>query len=266
MNNTAFSIDRAHVKQQFDAYAGRYDLTDVKIKLKWEHTYYVADNCERIARSLALSEEEADLAWLLGMFHDIGRFEQVRRYHTFRDKLSVNHAELSADLLFQENLVDIFLTACETEQRSLMDIAIRCHNRYRLPEELTDRERMFAGILRDADKIDILRVNCQTPRTEIYDLPEEEFLYSDMTDEVYAAVSSCREVDRQYSKTGIDFIMGHVGFVFGLVYPESKVIIAEQGFLAQLLAFESRNPRTQERLVCVRETVQRYLNTSQTEG
>ncbi len=257
---STLSVDRAHVKAQFDEYAGRYDLSDVKIKLKWEHTCYVAQHCDRIARSLSLPEADVDLAWLLGMFHDIGRFEQVRRYHTFQDKVSVNHAELSADLLFTEGLVDSFLPEQSRTLYRLMDTAIRYHNRYRLPEDLSERERLFANILRDADKVDILRVNCQTPRTEIYDLPEEAFRESDMTDEVYAAVSSCREVDRQYSRTGIDFIMGHVGFVYGLVFPESRKIIAEQGYLEQLLQIESTNPRTRERLAVVRETVKRYIS------
>ncbi len=260
MADSAASIDRKHIKEQFDRYAGGYDLTDVKIRLKWEHTYYVAENSERIACSLSLTNADADLAWLLGMFHDIGRFEQIRRYHTFQDKVSVDHAQLSADLLFKDDLAETFLPDGGGEHRSLMDIAIRCHNRYRLPEGLSDREKMFAHILRDADKIDILRVNCQTPRTEIYDLPEEEFLYSAMTDEVYEAVVNGREVDRRYSKSGIDFIMGHVAFVFGLVYPESIKIMAEQGYLAKLLAFESQNPETQIRMERIRQRVEDFID------
>ena len=72
-------IDREHVKNTFRKYTNAYDSTNVKVKLKIEHTYRVAELCERIALSENLPIEEVELAWLLGMLHDVGRFEQVRR-------------------------------------------------------------------------------------------------------------------------------------------------------------------------------------------
>ena len=36
------------------------------------------------------------------MLHDIGRFEQIKRYGTFNDSKSVDHGEFGADLLFKE--------------------------------------------------------------------------------------------------------------------------------------------------------------------
>ena len=93
-------IDRQRVKEQFASYTRNYDPTDPKIALKIAHTYRVADHCEEIARSLGMNDEDIEIAWLLGMLHDIGRFEQVKRYGTFYDNQSVDHAEFGADLLF----------------------------------------------------------------------------------------------------------------------------------------------------------------------
>ena len=42
------------------------------------------------------------------MLHDIGRFEQIRRFGTFNDAQSVDHAEFGADLLFKEGLIRKF--------------------------------------------------------------------------------------------------------------------------------------------------------------
>ena len=78
-------INRVNVREQFESYIAPYDLSDPKIRLKAEHTYRVAELCARIAASLSVPAEDEDLAWLLGMLHDIGRFEQVRRYGTFVD-------------------------------------------------------------------------------------------------------------------------------------------------------------------------------------
>lgn len=252
------SIDRNHVTEVFKNYTAAYDLSDPKVLLKVEHTYRVAEFCDRIAGSLLLSEEDIDFAWLSGILHDIGRFEQLRRYHTFMDKHSVNHAELSADLLFQEELISRF-AKLDAEEADLMDKVIRNHNVYALPEELTERERMFCDILRDADKIDILRVNCETPRTEIYDLPPEAFTDSLITEAVYEDIMSGRNVDRRNSSTGIDYILGHIGFVYGLEFPESFCMVEEQGYLDELLSFRSRQPETARKMALIRRKVEGYV-------
>ena len=74
------TIHKASAKQTFLDYASHYDLDDPKIRLKVEHTLSVCDLCVRIADSLSSTPEDTDLAWMMGLLHDIGRFEQVRRY------------------------------------------------------------------------------------------------------------------------------------------------------------------------------------------
>lgn len=72
------TIDRKKVEDAFKEYTSHYDISDEKIKLKVDHTYRVAALSERIANSLGLSDEYVELAWLIGMLHDIGRFEQLK--------------------------------------------------------------------------------------------------------------------------------------------------------------------------------------------
>ena len=48
---------------------------------------------------------DPEKAYIVGLLHDIGRFEQVRIYNTFRDAESVNHAQFSADLLFRDGMI-----------------------------------------------------------------------------------------------------------------------------------------------------------------
>ncbi|MCR4787294.1 MAG: HD domain-containing protein, partial [Lachnospiraceae bacterium] len=91
-------MDREKTEKTFAGYTEGYDSSDPKIKLKIDHTYRVAALCERIANTVP--GVDAELAWLSGMLHDIGRFEQVRRYGTFSDADSVDHAQFGADLLF----------------------------------------------------------------------------------------------------------------------------------------------------------------------
>ena len=254
------NIDRIHVKEAFKAYVSDYDLSDVKVKLKVDHTYRVAAMCDAITEDLRLSAADRDLAWLSGMLHDIGRFEQLRQYHTFQDRLSCNHAMLSADILFRDGKIRLFVNDADEEVTALLEKTIRLHNVYRLPGDLSTREYSFATILRDADKIDILRVNCETPRSEIYDLPEEAFRTAAITDQVYEDVMHARNVDRTYSRSAIDFMIGHMAFVFGLVYTESFRQVRAQGYLDQLMSFQSDNADTSAKLKDIRQAIDQYID------
>ena len=98
-------IDRVRIKQAFARYVRQYNAKDEKILLKIQHTYRVAEISERIAVGLGMSEYDIDLAWLIGMLHDIGRFEQLRQYGTFVDADSIDHAQFGVKLLFQDGLI-----------------------------------------------------------------------------------------------------------------------------------------------------------------
>lgn len=251
-------IDREKVKKEFAAYVAGYDRTDVKIQLKEEHTERVAVLSEQIAGSLNLASEDKDLAWLLGMLHDIGRFEQLRRFGTFADAKSVNHAALSADILFQDNLIRSFVQ--QESEDAVIQKAIRLHNVYELPQLDSIREKMFCDILRDADKIDILKVNCDIPMSEIYDEPEEAFYEDDISEAVLEDVLACRNVNRVHTRTAIDHLIGHISLIFGLVYPESLRILSLQGYLNKMLSFESRNLHARDKMERIREVVYDYLS------
>lgn len=253
----SFHVDRRRAENTFTAYTDNYDASDSKVSLKIIHTFHVAKMCDAISDSLHLSPSDKDIAWICGLLHDIGRFEQLRRYGTFFDRKSVNHAALSADILFKDGLIRTFLDDCSNDR--LIEKAIRLHNVFRLPDNLSEKESLFCNLLRDADKIDIIRVNRETPMTEIYDLPEEAFYTSEISDPVFEDAMNMMNVNSENSRTAVDYLIGHICFVFGLVYPESVRQVALQGHLDEMLAFQSKNPATQERFRQISETVRKYM-------
>ena len=87
------------------------------------------------------------------MLHDIGRFEQVRLYHTFNDGKSVNHAEIGVKILFEDGLIREFIE--DKQYDEIIKIAILNHNRQAIETGLTERQLLHSKIIRDADKIDI---------------------------------------------------------------------------------------------------------------
>ena len=92
------AIDRDRARAAFKSYTDAYDASNPRIALKIEHTYHVAEACDAVAREQGWSSEDIDLAWLCGLLHDMGRFEQLRRWDTFKDAESMSHAALGINL------------------------------------------------------------------------------------------------------------------------------------------------------------------------
>ena len=249
-------MDRKKIICTFENYVSNYNLNDPNIYLKYKHTGKVAENCERIAKSLNLSEQDIDLAWEIGMLHDIGRFEQLRRFDTFIDTESIDHAEFGGDLLFKEGLIQQFDD--EKENYELLEKAIRLHSLYRLPDNLSERELLFCQMIRDADKIDIYRANYETGLHVIYHVTKEELLNSEITPEVYQVFCEERAIPRNIRKTIADNLVGHIALTFELVYPESKKMAIEQGYLQKLLETEFVNSETTELMKKISQRMRRF--------
>ena len=288
-------INRKAVLNAFAGYVHYYDRSDGKIKLKIDHTYRVAVLCEKIADSVGLTGEDKDVAWLLGMLHDIGRFEQIRCFGTFNDGMSVDHAELGADILFDPDRKDkvcvtsaqgtvyaiknpmcepVNVTVVKKASRiinkfaegyvekngsDLLELAIRQHNKFRIADGLSKREEMFCNILRDADKIDILKVNVDVPLETIYNSTTEEIRNSVITDEVLECFYAKQTVLRSLKKSVVDNIVGHISLIFELVYPVSLKIVKEQGYVYKMLDFKSDRPDTVEKFAGMRKFVDKFL-------
>lgn len=124
------------------------------IILKEQHTLNVCNNIKDLAISLNLSNEEINLALCIALFHDIGRFEQVKRYKTFRDSVSVNHGFLGAEILLKATILE----KLPHSQRQIVLECVRYHNAFKMPKVDDKVLHLYFRLIRDADKIDIWRI------------------------------------------------------------------------------------------------------------
>lgn len=250
-------IDRHRVRGAFRAYTAHYDMDNPRIALKADHTYRVAALAEDIARSLRLGPHEVDLAWLCGMLHDVGRFEQVRRYDTFVDSRSVSHAALGVEVLFEGAAGPAGGGIRAYVDPSADDGAIRAavglHSALALPEGLDDRTRRLCDIVRDADKIDILRVNHDSPVEDIYPFGERELEASPVSPAVVDTFYRHETVPLAIRRHPADMLVGHICFVWGLVFPRSVELMARQGYLWDLLGRRFTNQETAATFAGMRE-------------
>lgn len=146
------------LKDWFSEYCRSFSLPSAEdqrnISVKEEHTRQVCLTSVRIAADLKLTEERRALAEVIALFHDVGRFPQYRRYKTFDDSISVNHAALGAKTLLEQNV----LGGLSKRDRDLVVHAVTLHNVFSLPAGLDAETLLHTEIVRDADKLDILRV------------------------------------------------------------------------------------------------------------
>lgn len=256
-------MDRKRALETFADYVEAYDSKDEKVRLKIEHTYRVSSLCESIAKSLDMEEEDINMAWLIGLLHDIGRFEQLKNYGTFNDEQSINHAQYGADILFKQGKLWDYIDRSKTAQseENLIWTAIYYHNAYRIPENLDETTERFCHIIRDADKIDILKVNVEFPLEEIYNISSEELRSGQVTEEVLASFYEEHAVLRTLKKAAVDNVVGHISLVYELVYPISIQLVEEQGYLEELMNFHSNNPVTMKQFEKIRKKMREYIST-----
>lgn len=128
------------------------DCSPLEIKL--EHTMRVMENAGAIAAGENFSEGLERVCLLAGLYHDLARFDQYLQFGTFRDAISFNHGYAGARILRKEGR----LKNEDAETAHLVLAAIACHNRRFLPAPLQGEFAVVANVLRNADKLDIVRI------------------------------------------------------------------------------------------------------------
>ena len=124
------------------------------ILIKEKHTGYVTANCIALAKNLNLSQHDIELAEIIGLFHDVGRFYQYQKYKTFNDAQSEDHAELALQVIDELD----FFNELDKNDYEVIRFAIKNHNKKNIPPIDDDRKLLFAKIIRDSDKLDIYRI------------------------------------------------------------------------------------------------------------
>ncbi len=258
-------MNRDKVKKRFSDYIQMYNTSDPKVALKIVHSNRVAQLTEEISKSIREPQSvDSCFCWIIGLLHDIGRFEQYRRFGTFIDSESVDHAELGADILFGEGLINELLPEQITDmgqerERRIIELAIRFHNKLSLPDNLDNQEETICSVLRDADKIDIFRVIQEIPfdvrmfrREGPDDIPAR--------DDVMKCVEEHVCVPKFHNRTEFECHIAGCAMAFELVFPKSIELARNQGYLRQMLLYEPENTEQNKQMDILRKELSIYLN------
>ncbi len=196
------------IMQSFNNYVNSYDMSNKKIKLKYNHSIRVMELSEKYAKKLKFTEEDVYLAKIIGLLHDIGRFEQIKVYDTFSDLQSIDHADLGVKILFDDNYIKEFYDTYENYE--IIKFAIYNHNKLSIEQTDDERKLMHAKLIRDIDKLDIVYLSGYLNEEEL--TPNNE----DISKEVIDNIKKHKQVDRKYVKNVNDKIVTNFGYVFDI--------------------------------------------------
>ncbi|HET7318046.1 MAG TPA: HD domain-containing protein [Nitrospirota bacterium] len=251
------------LKDWFAGYAASFSTPAAEeqrnIAIKRDHTYEVCGNALRIARDLGLSEGEALLAEAVALLHDVGRFSQYRQYRTFDDSVSVNHAALGVKVLLETKALE----GLPQHDRDLIVRAITLHNVFSLPEGLDETTLLFARLIRDADKLDVMRVVL-----EFFGQKEEsraDAVGLGLPDEpgyspVVVASLARREMAKKSDLTTLnDFKLLQLAWLYDLNFASSLRMVLERGYIDRLAGLLPDTDEIRRAVAVVRAAVDERL-------
>ena len=240
-------------RKWFDEYLKDYineanEVTKYNIDLKIDHTYKTVQAMEAIASDIGLSGESFELARIIALYHDVGRFPQLKEFGHFNDKLSINHAEKSVEVLKECNVLEDF----DEHTKNVVYQAILNHNKNSIPEEEKDEDViLYSKLIRDADKVDIYRVmiekllNAKDDVKETLKAGRVDSL--EITDHVYDMIMSDKKMKISDIKTLGDNYMWNISWAaYDMNFDIAVKIILEKDYLKQMLAFLEGADKSEE--------------------
>ena len=252
-------INLKKVLKQFNKYKESYPNNE-RINLKVAHMMRVMDNSIELAKSLNLSKEDIALAGLIGILHDIGRFEQVKRYDTFVDKDSIDHAQFSSELLFKEGLIRNFIE--DDSYDAIIKTSIENHSKFEIDKDVNGKELLHSKIIRDADKSDIYVEVLRSDPKLVFDGPYN--IQDEIDEKVLSDFLSHKCVRTEDMKCKADDFVRKCALIYGLYFPQSLVPIKEKDLISKLTehfrtAFQFSNENTYQTIDKVRDYANTYI-------
>ena len=245
-----------NAKNEFTKFVRKYDMENEKIKRKYGHSYRVIENTAQIAKSLNLSEEEIKIAKLIGLLHDIGHFETIKIKDILKENKKIDHGDLGVEILKKENYIRKYIE--EDKYDNIILKAIKNHNKFRIEEGLTEKELLFAKIIRDADKLDIFYEGAEmfwTMSEEIEDVNNSE-----LSEKIIEAFRNNILIDRKDVTTKADGILNFIGFIFDINFKYDFEVLKKEDYINRILnKFEFKNKITASKMIEARKIANEYI-------
>lgn len=249
-------VNIEEAKKRFIEFADRYDLTNEHMNRKKYHSLRVTEVSEEIAKRENFTEEEVEIATLIGLLHDIARFKQYTEYQTFKDSESIDHGDVAVELLENNSFLRKFINTDKYD--NIIKSAIKNHNKFSIEEGISEEENKFCKLIRDADKIDIIYESIY-----IFWKNEKEIMENSKIDKQLIEEFNKKKllITKNYKKIEYaDKIIQLFGFMYDLNYTSSHEIIMEQKYIDEMInRFKFKDECTQNEIINAGDQTKQYI-------
>ena len=251
-------IDMLKAKQYFKEYVSNYNLEEPRISLKVTHMYHVAEDARMIAKSLDLSEEEQELAELIGLLHDIGRFDQWKFYQTYSDKISIDHGQKSVEILFADKHIRGFVE--DEKYDTILYKAINNHNKWEIERGLTDQELLYCKIVRDSDNLDIFRAILQSRLEENTHLGSQDVSKEILSPEFFEDFKKEKVMLYAKAKTDMDIMVAIIAHIYAIHFRQTFKMIKENDYVRKFVTkIDAKDEYTKQKLNEIADYAMHYI-------
>lgn len=217
----------------FEEYIKKIDMNNTWSKAKYFHSLKSMDLAKVIATSMnKFTEEEITVIELAALFHDIGNFEQ--KNYNYLDNSEEDSTMKSIDILFGDGLIRKITE--DTKYDSTIKLAIFCHNKDGLPQNIDEFTTCACNILKDVYRLEELRMLINYPYIDNrIDTYPSTLVYNDF--------KLFRPLNNKMSDNNSDNIFICLSNLFGLNYQISYSLIEEKQYIEKIinsLIFEDR--------------------------
>jgi len=245
-------INLEKAQQEFIKYTRNYDLQNESLKGKMLHSIRLMEISKQIAEKLELSQEEIEVAKLIGLLHDVARFEQFTKYNTFKDLKSIDHGDLGAEILAK----DIRKYIETKEYDEIIIKAVKNHNKFKIQEGLSEKEELFAKIIRDADKIDIFYESV----VMFWKGKEELVENSIISRESIQQFNNFSPIKRRNEESEVDNIISVIAFIFDMNFKASFQILRQEDYINKILdRYNFKDEYTKQKVEEIRKIANEYV-------
>lgn len=257
--------DYGRAQKVFEKYLDHYDREDGKVRLKIVHTYGVVAQSTALADRMGLSKEDRELARVIALLHDIGRFEQLKRFDSFLPD-TMDHAAYGVQILFGDEdsgragMIREFVP--EEKWDEIIRTAIARHSDFALDEtEGRDKRTLLhARIIRDADKLDNCRVKLEDAFETFMDAPEDVIGTSEVSPKVREDALAGRSIRSADRVTPMDYWISYLAYFYDLNFRESLDIVEENDYVRKIIhRISYSNPETEETMKELEENLVGYV-------
>ena len=254
-------INVKEVYKKFNEFIKKYNLEDEMVKLKIAHMIRVMDINMQFAKWQNQDEENVQLAGTIGLLHDIGRFVQIEKYHTFIDAESVDHCQAGVELLFSSNLIEFFVK--DQKYYYIIEKAIANHGKMEIEQGLDEKTLLHCELIRDSDKTDIYEIMLRENPDTVFDGVYKPDIKMNLkiVDDFY----NHKMIKKTEMKTVLDDYVRKIAFIYNYYFDENLKYIKEKDYINKMTErflehFKINDVETLVKIESIKNYANKYIN------